>query len=385
MSTPGGPPLAGLRILDLTRLLPGPYATLVLADLGADVVKVEEPEGGDYCRALPPFVGDGSALFHLLNRNKRSVALDLKKAEGLEAFFALLRRFDVVIESFRPGVMDRLGLGFEELRRRQPRVILGSISGYGQTGPYRTRAGHDIDYQALGGLLGSTAGAPGSQIADIGGGAWPAALGLLAAAYERERTGVGRRLEISMTEGALAFLAPEMGRWIAGGERSVLGGAFPCYRLYRARDGRRLALGALEPKFWSAFCEAVGKPGWIDRQWEDGAFVEEVEALFATRTRAEWLDLLRPADCCCEPVLEGDELFEHPLHTGRGAFFEVAGLGATVRHARTPVRFDGHDVPRGAPPGLGEHTAAVLSEGGFSAQEIQELERRGAIRCPAST
>ncbi|MHB8419114.1 MAG: CaiB/BaiF CoA transferase family protein [Myxococcales bacterium] len=379
-------PLRGLRILDLTRLLPGPYATLVLADLGADVVKVEEPEGGDYCRALPPFVGEASALFHLLNRNKRSIALDLKKPEGREAFFTLLERFDVVIESFRPGVMDRLGLGFEELSRRQPRAILCSISGYGQQGPYRLRAGHDIDYQAVGGLLGSAVGAPSAQIADIGGGAWPAALGLLAAAYQRERTGKGRRIDISMAEGCLAFLGPEMGRWAAGTEDlPVLGGAFPCYRLYRASDGRRLALGALEPKFWRAFCEAVGRPEWVTRQWDEGAFVEEVSALFATRTAPEWLELLGRADCCLEPVLERDELFASPLHQERGAFFEVEGLGVKVRHARTPVRLDGHDVPRGAPPRLGEHTAAVLEEAGFTAGRIQELEQRGAIRCPTVT
>ncbi|HUB06673.1 MAG TPA: CaiB/BaiF CoA-transferase family protein [Myxococcales bacterium] len=384
--TPPGGPLGGLRILDLTRLLPGPYATLVLADLGADVVKVEEPEAGDYCRALPPLVGDGSALFHLLNRNKRSIALDLKKAEGREVLFKLLERFDVVVESFRPGVMDRLGVGYDALRHRQPRVILCSISGYGQDGPYRLRAGHDVDYQALGGLLATTAAAPSAQIADIGGGAWPAALGLLAAAYEREHTGQGRRIDISMTEGVLAFLAPEMGRWAAGAkERAVLGGTFPCYRLYRAADGRRVALGALEPKFWAAFCEAIGRPEWIAKQWDEGAFVDEVEALFATRPSKAWLDLLAVADCCCEPVLEQDELFEHPLHVERGAFFKVSGLGAEVRHVRTPVRLDGHEIPRGPPPRLGQHTAAVLAEGGFDAQEIQELERRGAIRCPTRT
>jgi crotonobetainyl-CoA:carnitine CoA-transferase CaiB-like acyl-CoA transferase len=386
----GSGPLTGLQILDLTRLLPGPYATLVLADLGADVVKVEEPEAGDYLRMMPPMAGDISGLFHLLNRNKRSIALDLKQPAGRETFFKLLERFDVVVESFRPGVMDRLGVGYEALRQRQPRTILCSITGYGQDGPYRDRAGHDIDYQALGGLVFADGTArpktPLSQVGDIGGGSWPAVVGILAAAWERERTGRGRAIDISMTEGCLAFLATELGRWPSeSGGHSVLGGEYPCYRVYRASDGHHLALGALEPKFWQAFCRAVGKPDWVVRQFEEEAIVDEVQALFSTRTRAEWLEFLAPSDVCCEPVLEREEIFDHPVHRARGTFFEVEGLGTKLRHTRTPVRVSGAEVPRRPPPALGQHTAAVLAEAGFPAAEIAKLNATGAIRCPTAT
>ncbi len=377
-------PLAGLRILDLTRLLPGPYATLVLADLGADVVKVEEPEGGDYLRAMPPLVGEASALFQLLNRNKRSVALDLKRPAGREAFLRLLGRFDVVVESFRPGVMERLGLGYEALRARQPRVVLCSISGYGQTGPYAGRAGHDLGYQALGGLLAADGESrppvvPAGQVADIGGGAWPAAVGILAAAFERERTGLGRRVDVSMAEGCLGFLTLELARWLEPGGRSLLGGAFPCYRLYRAGDGRWLALSALEPKFWAAFCRAVGREDWIERQWDD-ALHREVERLFEAASRDDWIARLEPSDCCIEPVLGRADLERHPVHVARGSFFEVEGLGAKLRHVRTPVRLE-EEPPRAPPPALGAHSREVLAEAGFAVAEMGALESQGAIRC----
>ncbi len=377
-------PLAGLHVLDLTRLLPGPYATLVLADLGADVVKVEEPGAGDYLRASPPLLGDTSALFHLLNRNKRSIALDLKRPAGREAVLRLISRYDVVVESFRPGVLGRLGLDFEALRARQKRVILCSITGYGQEGAWRDRAGHDIDYQALAGTLGTDQpggpATPAVQIGDVGGGSWPAALGILAAAYERERTGEGRAIDISMTEGCLPFLTIELARRAGGeGGQALLGGGHACYRVYRTSDSRHVALGALEPKFWLAFCEAVGRPDWEERQFEGGALVREVEALFATRGRDEWVALLAPHDVCCEPVLAPEELPDHPLHRARGSFFPVEGLGAVARHAATPVRIRGVTMPRRPPPGLGEHTAEILSEAGFSTDEVAALARGGAI------
>ncbi|MHB1844777.1 MAG: CaiB/BaiF CoA transferase family protein [Deltaproteobacteria bacterium] len=392
-------PLSSLRVLDLTRLLPGPYATLVLADLGADVVKIEEVEGGDYLRAMPPIVGDGSALFHLLNRNKRSLALDLKQPAGRETFLRLLDRYDVVVESFRPGVLARLGLGYEALRARQKRTILCSISGYGQAGPYAQRAGHDLDYESLSGLLAVDGEArppavPAGQIADVGGGAWPALVGLLAAALDRERTGEGSWIDISMTEGCLAFLTLELARWAGesavppgdrrDGERSLLGGAFPCYRLYRAKDGRHVALSALEPKFWAKFCEAVGRPDWIAGQWDVGRTVAEVEALFATKGRDAWIELLLPNDCCVEPLLGRGELERHPVHAARGSFFDVEGLGATLRHVRTPVRVGEGLPPRRSPPAHGAHSRELLAELGLAGAEIDALAAKGAIRCTPS-
>ncbi len=215
-------PLEGVRVLDLSRLLPGPYATLVLADLGADVVKVEDPEGGDYARWMPPLAGEQSGYFHALNRNKRSLALDLRRPEGSRAMRRIVRRVDVVVESFRPGVMDRLGVGWEALSRENPALVLCSISGYGQQGPYRERAGHDLDYVALAGVLGVN-GPPehpvplGVQVADVAGGSWPAVAGILAALLRRKATGRGAHIDVAMAEGALATMALQRGAAAARG------------------------------------------------------------------------------------------------------------------------------------------------------------------------
>ncbi|HYQ81796.1 MAG TPA: CoA transferase, partial [Anaeromyxobacteraceae bacterium] len=293
-------PLDGVRVLDLSRLLPGPYATLVLADLGADVVKVEEAPGGDYLRWMPPLAGEQSGFFHALNRNKRSLRLDLKKPAGAAAFRRLVRRFDVVVESFRPGVMDRLGLGYEALRAAQPGLVLCSISGYGQDGPYRNRAGHDLDYCATAGVLALNGPPerplpPGVQVADVAGGSWPAVAGVLAALVRRAATGEGGHVDVSMTDGALAMLVLQLGGAAARGtplQRAgeMLNGGAACYGVYRTRDGRFVALGALEPKFFRRFCEAAGRPDLAERQFDDGGRgpLAELTALFAARTRDEW-------------------------------------------------------------------------------------------------
>ncbi len=389
-------PLEGLKVLDLTRLLPGPYCTLVLADLGAEVVKVEAPDGGDYARWMPPLHGEYSALFHALNRGKRSIALDLKSEAGREVFERLLRAgYDVVVESFRPGVMERLGLPYQRLAAIEPRTILVSISGYGQTGPLKTRAGHDIDYVALAGVLGfnGTKGGPpvvpGVQIADVAGGSLCAAVGLLAALYERERTGRGRHVDVSMTEGALALMTMHLASRKAGGPPLVRGeaplsGAYPCYGVYETADGRYMALGALEPHFWQRFCQAVGREDLAASGLDTGAsgekVKEEVRAIFRSKSQAEWIRFFESCDCCCEPVLEGEEVFEHPQHRARGTFFEGED---GLRHVRTPIRFaEGEEPPpRRAPaPGLGAHTDEVLEGIGIDAEERQRLRQLGALR-----
>jgi len=387
----GTPPLAGLRVLDLSRLYPGPYASLVLADLGADVVKVEDPKGGDYLRWMPPLAGEQSGFFHALNRNKRSLALDLRAPAGAAAFLRLCRGADAVLESFRPGVMERLGLGWETLRAESPRLVLCSISGYGQDGPYRGLAGHDLDYCAIAGVL-ALNGPPdhplplGVQVADVAGGAWPAVAGILAALVRRGATGEGARVDVSMTEGALGLLAMQQGAAQARGAplrrgAELLNGGAACYRAYRTGDGRFVALAALEPQFFARFCEAVGRPDLAPRQLDgDGRGpVEELEALFLERSRDAWADLGREKDLCLAPVLEGEEPRRDPQLVARGAFVEVPTPweGRAMPGIAIPVRLAGVEAPRRAAPRLGQDTEAVLREGGFSAPEIADLCRAG--------
>jgi alpha-methylacyl-CoA racemase len=386
-------PLQGVRVLDLSRLLPGPFATLVLADLGADVVKVEDPQGGDSLRWLPPLVGEQSGYFHAINRNKRSATLDLRRPEGAAAFLRLARGADVVVESFRPGVLDRLGVGWEALHAANPRLVLCSISGYGQDGPYRERAGHDLDYAAIAGVL-ALNGPPerplplGVQVADLAGGAWPAVAGILAALVRRGATGEGAHVDVSMTEGALALLAMHLGAAAARGAplargEEMLNGRAACYAVYRTKDGRFAALGALEPKFFAAFCAAVGRPELAERHLDDDGRGPraELEAIFASRTREEWARFAAEHDVCVAPVLEGDEPRADPQLRARGAFVEVETPweGRALPGVASPVRLRGYEAPLRAAPRLGEHTAAVLREAGVSDEELAALRAAGVV------
>jgi alpha-methylacyl-CoA racemase len=378
--------LAGIKVLDLSRLLPGPFLTMILADMGADVIKVEAPGVGDYLRAMHPARQGLSGRFLAVNRNKRSLVLDLKEAPGRLAFLRMVERADVVVESFRPGVMARLGLGWDELRVRNPQLVLCSISGYGQDGPYRDRAGHDLDYVALAGVLamgGARSGAPampGVQIADLAGGALWSATGILGALLGRERTGEGAHLDISMTEGALALLAAELGNLDTAPDarpsrgNQALNGGLACYRIYETGDGKHLAVGALEPKFWLALNQALGRAGHVAElaapPEKQEAIAAEVAAIFRTRTRDAWLATLAAHDCCCEPVLELDEVAGHPLHQARGVFFSLPGDAGPVQQVRTPL---GAPAERRMPPRLGQHSREVLAEYGFDSAEIDAL------------
>ncbi|WP_242360013.1 CaiB/BaiF CoA-transferase family protein [Anaeromyxobacter sp. SG17] len=387
------PPLEGLRVLDLSRLLPGPFATLVLADLGADVVKIEAPPDGDALRSLPPLAGEASGAFHALNRNKRSLALDLRRPEGVAAFLRLAARADVVVESYRPGVLDRMGLGYAALRAASPRLVLCSITGYGQDGPYAGRAGHDVDYCALAGVLGLNGEPerpvlPGVQIADLAGGAWPAVAGILAALVRRAASGEGAHVDVSMAEGALALMTlPLALAWARGAPtvrgRELLSGGAATYGVYRTKDGHFVALGALEPKFFAAFCEAVGRPELGPRQLEGGGAGPraELEAIFAARTRDEWAAFAAAHDVCVAPVLEGDEPCSDPHLAARGAFVEVPTPweGRAIRGVATPVRLRGEEAPRRPAPRMGEHGEAVLREAGFSEEELASLRAAGAL------
>jgi crotonobetainyl-CoA:carnitine CoA-transferase CaiB-like acyl-CoA transferase len=397
-------PLKDVRVLDLTRLLPGGFASQLLADFGADVVKVEDTKMGDYVRWAPPYYGDDaqqplgtrSALYLSLNRNKRSIRLDLKSEDGRDALLRLVRDFDVVLEGFRPGVLDRLGVGYERMREENPALVYCAITGYGQTGPYTERAGHDMNYLGLIGLLGLTGEPDGrpiqsaGQIADLGGGALMAAFGVMAALHEARRSGEGQLVDVSMADGALSWLAMVAGAYLCDGEvprrgEGQLNGRFVCYLPYEAADGW-ITMGALEPQFWARFCHAVERPDLVDKQFErtGSAAWAEIAQIFRGRTRAEWKAFNDSHDAMIEPVLALDEALDSELVREREMVVEweqpelgpVRQLGVPVKLSRTPG-----DVHAPA-PALGEHTEDVLREHGFSDEEIATLLESGAAAGP---
>jgi alpha-methylacyl-CoA racemase len=397
-------PLSDIRMLDLTRLLPGGFCSLLLADFGAEVLKVEDTGGGDYVRWMPPYYGDDeqqglgthSALYLALNRGKRSIRLDLKQEAGRDALLRLVRDYDVVLESFRPGVLDRLGVGYERMREVNPGIVYCAITGYGQTGPNTQRAGHDMNYLGLNGLLGLTGERDGrpiqsaGQIADIGGGALMAAFGVMAALHERATSGRGQLVDVSMTDGSLAWLAMEAARYFCDGQvprrgELVLAGRLVCYFPYEAADGW-VTCGALEPKFWQAFCRGVGREDLIDKQLErpgSGAW-KEIAEIFRSRTRDEWRAFNDEHDAMIEPVLDLDEALDSELVRAREMVIElhqpgfgaVRQLGLPVKLSRTPGRV------ADPAPALGEHTEQVLREAGFSSDEVEALVSSGAAAGP---
>jgi crotonobetainyl-CoA:carnitine CoA-transferase CaiB-like acyl-CoA transferase len=383
-------PLEGIKVLDLSRLLPGPFATLVLADLGARVDKIEDPGGGDYLRHMPPAVAGESAAFHLLNRGKRSAVLDLKRPEAQAALREMLPRYDVLFEQFRPGVLDRLGLGHRSLLEQNPRLVVCALTGYGQTGPLAHRAGHDLNYLAASGLLGAQGPAEGNpavpawQLADVSGGMW-CALSMIAALRERDRTGAGTILDVSMTDGLLGFATTLFGATLAGqpyarGGEPITGG-IALYSTYRAKDGGHVTLAALEPKFAMGFAAAVGL------EMDLGALIpgphqlelkQKIAAIFEARTRAEWAEFAAKHDVCVMPVLEPGEIPASELHRARGLTFEMDTPRGKVPQVRLPV------TPEGAsfapPPRAGEHTREILREGGLSEERIEALIASGGAR-----
>lgn len=390
-------PLTGLRVLDLTRLLPGPFAGQMLTELGAETLKIEEPGLGDGSRTMPPFVAGVGVGFLMLNRGKRSVALNLKHPDGRAALLRLAERADILLEGFRPGGMARLGLAYETLLERNPRLIICAITGYGQSGPYSQRAGHDLNYLGYAGVLGHLArpGAPpplpGAQFADVAGGSLMAVIGVLAALVARGVTGRGQVVDVAMLDGSLALapllIAATLG---AGAEplpgAGLLTGALPGYNIYETADGRYVTLGALEPKFWAEFCQRAGRPDLIPRQYprdaaERDATVAEVAALFRSRPRDEWLALLADADTCVGPVNTLAEAFADPQVVARGVIgrMEDGGAGGEPMLRSVPLLSATPARLLGGAPALGSATAEALGEVGYAAEEIAALTASGAI------
>ncbi|MAA74916.1 MAG: carnitine dehydratase [Salinisphaeraceae bacterium] len=387
------PLLNGVRILDLTRLLPGPFCTQYLAQLGAEVIKIEDPDGGDYARALSP------ELFAVVNRGKQSVTLDLRQAEDVERFYALVAQADVVVESFRPGVMDRLGCGYDRLKTLKPALVYVALTGYGQSGPLREAAGHDLNYLALSGALdqiGAAGGAPAMnnlQVADLAGGALTCAVGLLAALFGARASGQGSFVDSAMLDGSLALQPMALATLRSQGRTQprgsdMLTGALPNYRSYKCRDGRYLAVGALEPKFFLRLVRALQQtipipglrggggggasssraadkssatkavPGRLDKLMDDPARARRwlrpihwgLASLFRLRSRDYWLKVLADADACTTPVLKLEEALGSQQIIERGLRESAGGQTAFA----CPIMLDGQrPAPLADAPELG--------------------------------
>jgi crotonobetainyl-CoA:carnitine CoA-transferase CaiB-like acyl-CoA transferase len=388
-------PLEGLRVLDLTRLQPGNYATMLMADLGADVIKLEEPGRGDYVRWWPPMVGLMSAAHRILNRNKRSVTVNLRHAEGANLLLRLVSQTDVLIESFRPGVMDRLGVGYSRLSEVNPKLIYAALTGYGQDGPYRDRAGHDINYIALAGVLDKTGlpkgppALPSVQLADLSG-AMMAVIGVLAAVFRRESTGEGEFVDVSMLEVAISWLALQLAPWLAGEPEpdrgaAYLSGGYPSYRVYECADGKYLSVGALEPQFWEGLCRALGLDQLALEPIPDPERRREIhqifEETFKSQPRRHWVELLSPIDACVAPVNSFEEMAADPQVLARRMLVDRAipeapawrELGMAVRLKREP------GASRLPAPELGEHNREIFGDLGLSPSDLDHLAAQGAI------
>ncbi|HRG89130.1 MAG TPA: CoA transferase [Chitinophagales bacterium] len=394
---PATGPLVGVKIIDFTRLLPGPLATMFLADMGADVIKVEDPDNPDYIRGFEPQV-NGTSMFYLaLNRNKRSLAVNYLSAAGKQLMYDLIKTADVFIEQYRPGVMKEMGYGYEELSKINPRLIYVSVTGYGQQSSKAMHAGHDLNYIGIAGALGITGAdanhvtIPGFQLADIGGGSYMAMNAVLAALYQRERTGKGEWIDVAMTDAALPFAALQFAAHqgnkqpIARGDFE-LNGQMPNYNVYRCADGKFVALGSLEPKFWNKFCTRVNRPEWstgfLKKGEELKQLKQEVAALFATRTRAEWLEYFKEDDFCFTTINDLEELENDAYLNERHMFVEnehpAVGRYKTINQ---PLKFlqAKFDNNRSAPE-LGYDTSAILIEMNYNETQIKELKDKSIVK-----
>ncbi len=393
-------PLAGLKILDFSSLLPGPFATMMLADLGAEVIRIEAPKRPEITKLMPPIDENGISSTHaLLNRSKRSLGLNLKSEAAIKIVKALISDgFNIIVEQSRPGVMTRLGVGYETLKEDFPDLIYCSLTGYGQTGPYKDRAGHDLNYLALSGMLGhygrqdSKVPAPlPVQVADIGAGSMHLVIALLSAVIRRGTTGEGAAVDISMHDGALAWNSLAIAETVVSAESPVAekgiltGGSF--YDLYETADGRQLSVGSLEPKFWSGFCQAIGREDLIDIGQDfsyenQQGFKEDLRAILKSKTLAEWENVFSDIDVCVEAVLSSKEALEHPHTIARNMMVEVPVLdqlgelgGSSQLQVASPIKLSGHTPSyKFAGTKLGAHSTEILKSIGYSQEEIKKLK-----------
>ncbi len=381
-------PLEGIIVLDLSRLLPAPMTTLFMAQMGARVIKVEDPVGGDYLRWSPPLQGEFSSFFYILNRGKESFTLNLKTDEGREIFKELVEKTDVMVESFRPGVMESLGLGYENLKRINPSLIYCAVTGYGYTETeYRNLAGHDLNYVSANGvanLNGTGETGPfllGVQVGDIAGGSYMALISILAALFKREKTGEGEFLDVSMTHGSMPLVVMGFGEYLGTGhngpESYTLNGLYPCYRIYRAKDGF-VSLAALEPKFWKGFCEAVNRDDLLDKAYATGGegekVREELENIFLSKTVDEWKELNSNYDFCCEPVNDFSSLFSNPLFKENPVIDKDSEGKGILNFPVSSLR--NSEILKA--PSLGEHTEKILKEF-LPGASYEVLRRKGVV------
>ncbi len=388
-------PLTDVRVLDLSRLLPGGQCTLMLADMGADVIKVEEPMRGDYIRLASPFDEHGVSPLHLCyNRNKRSLALDLKNQDGVSVLLDLVKNTDVLVDSFRPGVMERLGIGYQRLKKENPALVHCSITGYGQDGPLARAPGHDLNFQALGGVVELTGAAgsppyvPGVLIGDVGAGMW-AAFAILAALRLSERTGVGQFIDMSMLDAVMSFLSIHGQTYLSTGqspgrEEMRHNGRRPCYRLYPTKDGRMLSVACSEPKFWVNLCKLIGHEDFYDDYGARGErrleVIQTLNNTFQSKTLEEWIAHFDGADVCVSPALNMHESFGHTQVQSSGLVRDYQhpvigtypGTRPAPKFSNLPIR---DSLP---PPRLGEHSVEILMEHGFQDEEIESLLASGA-------
>jgi alpha-methylacyl-CoA racemase len=390
MRTPGSGPLAGVKILDFSYLIPGPYGTMLLSDMGADVIKVENSENPDIVRLLPPFVDEMSVVYAHLNRGKKSLSLNLKKSEAREIIFKLVREYDVVVEQFRPGTMERLGLGYETLSGINPSLIYCSLSGCGQTGSFSDRAGHDINYMSLSGvesISGRQATGPvlsGIQIADIASGSKNVVIGVLTACINRMNTGRGDYIDVSITDGVFSMSLFTIAGHLAGfGEprREDLLSGGSLYDFYATSDGKYLSVGPIETKFFKTFCETIGCPDMIETGIINWNMKERVAKIIAGKPLSHWRDKFRDCDACVEPVYSVSEAVANPPLSEREMVVEVATMkGGTLRQIGNPIKFkSGHYYAPSCGVTLGHDNHEILSHLGFSAREIEALEACSAV------
>ncbi|GHO44428.1 CaiB/BaiF CoA transferase family protein [Ktedonospora formicarum] len=386
-------PLKAIRVLDLSRLLPGAYASQMLADFGADVIRVEEPASGDYTRTVPPYGPDNISLYFLaINRNKRSIALNLKSERGRAIFLRLVQDADIILESFRPGVMERLGLGYERLKQEKRNLIYCAITGYGQNGPYQQRAGHDLNYAGYAGLLHyqrDSSGKPlmpATQFGDLAGGSYMAIMGILTALVGRAANGEGRFVDVAMNEGVMSLMPLLMAAYLNTGKlpipgHSSLDGGLPCYNIYETKDGEHITLAALEPKFWHTFCTRIGHLELLPfhspvGRGEREQAMEVLSSIFKTRTRDEWLSEFSDVDACVGPVYTPEEALRDPQIQARKLILDNDGYKALTS---LPHILGIEVEQRYSPPTLGEHTNVILREAGYSGEELQQLRGEGVI------